>query len=189
MKNLCREYTLLRCEETSCVRGWIRGNTKIDPVLSVMVCFHQGRYGVEIMAESLFRDRTVSWVRIVNGIDKHVTETSQTIPLESVEHRVTEKPVAKAKPRPMPLVRERNWIDCQPREIPSRFEKMMEQYGLTILWKNQGKVRWYFAVANYRLDNLSGKRRRTKEKVSILLEPSLFLALIVFPSNSGTFRR
>ena len=75
------------------------------------------------MVESLFRDRIVSWVRIVNGIDKYVTETSETISLEHVEHRVTGKPVAKAKPRPIPtvtlslisiLVRERNWIDINP---------------------------------------------------------------------------
>ena len=72
---------------------------------------------------TLFRDRTVSWVRIVNGIDKYVTETSETISLENVEHRVTGIPVAKAKPQPMPTVtlssisvpvRERNWIDINP---------------------------------------------------------------------------
>ena len=33
------------------------------PVLDVKVCYHQGRYGVEIMIESLFRDRTISRVR------------------------------------------------------------------------------------------------------------------------------
>ena len=70
IKTLCREYTLLRSEETSRVRGWIRGNTKIGPVLDVKVCYHQGRYGVEIMIESFFRDRTVAWVRIVNGVNK-----------------------------------------------------------------------------------------------------------------------
>ena len=63
-------------------RGWILGNTKIGPVLDVKVCFHQKRYGIEIMIESLSRDRTVSWVRIVNGINKYVTETSETIALE-----------------------------------------------------------------------------------------------------------
>ena len=63
MKGSCREYTLPRSEESSRVRGWIRGNTKIGPVLDVKVCYHQGRYGVEIMIDSFFRDRTVSWVR------------------------------------------------------------------------------------------------------------------------------
>ena len=83
----------------------------------------QKRYGIEIVIESLLRDRTVSWVRIVNGIDKYVTETAKTISLENVEHTVTVKSVATAKPRPMPTltlspisipVRERNWIDSNP---------------------------------------------------------------------------
>ena len=102
-KTSCREYTLPRSEETSRVRGWIRGNTKIGPVLDVKVCFHHGRYGVEVMIESLFRDRTVSWVRIVNGINKYVTETSEEIPDARVENGCTVKLVAKAKPRPKPI--------------------------------------------------------------------------------------
>ena len=66
------------------------------------------------------RDRTVSWVRMVNGTNKYVTETSETISLENVEHKVRREPVAKAKPQPKltvtlsPIsipVRERNWID------------------------------------------------------------------------------
>ena len=79
MKNSCREYTLPRSEEASRVRGWMLGNTKIGPVLDVKVCLHQKRHGIEIMVESLFRDSTVSWVRIVNGMDKNVTEMSETI--------------------------------------------------------------------------------------------------------------
>ena len=85
MKTSCREYTLHRSEETSRVRGWIRGNTKIGPVLDVKVCYHQGRCGVEIMIESLFRDRTIYWVRIVHGIKKYATETSEEIPVARVE--------------------------------------------------------------------------------------------------------
>ena len=54
-------------------------NTEIGPVLDVKVCSHQGRYGVEILIESLFRYRAVSWVRIANGIHKYVTDTSETI--------------------------------------------------------------------------------------------------------------
>ena len=50
----CREYTLPRSEESSRVRGWIRGNTKIGPVLDVKVCYHSGRCGVEFKIESLF---------------------------------------------------------------------------------------------------------------------------------------
>ena len=104
MKNLCREYTLPRSEEASRVRGWILGNTKMGPVLDVKVCLYQRRYGVEVMVESLFRDGTASWVRIVNRINKYVTETSETIFLENAEHRVTGKLFAKAKSRPKPGV-------------------------------------------------------------------------------------
>ena len=97
MKNLCREFSLLRSEEASRVTGWILGNTKIGPVLDVKVCLRQERYSIEIFIEYLFRDGTASWVRIVNGIDKYVTETSETISFENVEHRVTGKLVATAK--------------------------------------------------------------------------------------------
>ena len=123
MKTSCRKYTLPRREEKSRVRGWIRGNTKIGPVLDVKVCFHRGHCGVEIMIESLFRDRTVSWVRIVNGINKCVTETSEENPIASVENGCTGKLVAKAKPRPKPTFtltpvsfpyHERKWIDVDP---------------------------------------------------------------------------
>ena len=87
------------------------------------VCLHQERCGIEILIESLFRDGTACWVRIVNGINKYVTETSETVDLGIFEHRVTGKPVAKAKPRPKPGVtlspisiplRERKWININP---------------------------------------------------------------------------
>ena len=98
--------------------------------MDVMVCVDPRRYGIEVMIESQFRDRTVSSYRIVNGINKYVTDTSETISLESVEHRVTGNLVAKARPQlelavtvsPISiLVRERNWIDINhEREILSR---------------------------------------------------------------------
>ena len=69
MQTVCREYTLPRDQETSRAREWIRGNTKIEPVLGVKVYFHQGRSCIDFMIESLFGDRTVSWVRVVNGIN------------------------------------------------------------------------------------------------------------------------
>ena len=106
------------------MKGWFRGNTKIGPVLDVKVGYHQGRYGVEIMIKSSFRDRTISWGRIVNVIDKYVTETSEEIPVGSVGDRSTGKLVAKATPRPTPTFtlfpvflayrRERKWTDIQP---------------------------------------------------------------------------
>ena len=91
MSRVNREYTLLRSDQSSQVKGWIHGNTKIGPVLDVMVCYHQGRYGIEIMIGSLFGDKTCSWVRIVNGINKYVTEMSEETHVESIgeEYRET----------------------------------------------------------------------------------------------------
>ena len=74
LKGSYREYTLPRSDKSSQVNGRIRGDTKIGPFLYVAVSYHQDHYGVEIMINSLFGDGTRSWIRIVNGIDKYVTE-------------------------------------------------------------------------------------------------------------------
>ena len=72
----CREYTLPRDEETSEPKGWIRGNTKIGPVLEVTTCCLQGTYGVEIRIMSMKKDNSHSWVRISHGLNKLVTNLS-----------------------------------------------------------------------------------------------------------------
>ena len=101
---LCRQHvenTQPRNLKTSRPRGWIRSITEIGPVLDVKLYPHEGRYCVDIMIESLLKDQTVSWVRIVNGINKYVTETSEEIPIENVQwFTSTRGLVAKAKPRP-----------------------------------------------------------------------------------------
>ena len=56
--------------------GWIRGNTKIGPVLEVTTSCLQGRYGVEIIFISVNKDNFHSWVRISHGLNKLVTELS-----------------------------------------------------------------------------------------------------------------
>ena len=66
----CREQTLLRDDLLSKVKGWVRENTKIGPASEVAVSYHQGRYGIEILIESLFGDGTRSWVMFVKGIKK-----------------------------------------------------------------------------------------------------------------------
>ena len=118
MTTSCREYTLPRSKETSRVRGWICGNTKIGPVLEAKVCYHQGRYGIEIKIESLLRDRTVSWVRIVHGINRYVTRTSEEIPVACVGRGVQVAgprltPTLTLSPVSMPK-NERKWIDIEP---------------------------------------------------------------------------
>ena len=71
-----------RCVKKTRAKGWIRRSTKIGSVLNIHVCHHEDRHSIEIQVRSLFQDRTVSWVRIVNGIEKYVNETTETIQYE-----------------------------------------------------------------------------------------------------------
>ena len=50
---------------------------------------HEGRYCTDVMIESLVRDRSISWARIVNGTNKFVTVTSEEISIENVSQRET----------------------------------------------------------------------------------------------------
>ena len=93
MQHVCREYTMPRNEKGTRVRGWILTNTRIGPVLNIKVCYHDDRYSIEIQIPSLFQDNTVSWVRIVNGFDKYVTESMLTTKEEDI---ASGKPVANA---------------------------------------------------------------------------------------------
>ena len=119
MQHLCREYTMPRNEKKTRVRGWFRKNTRIGPVLNVKVCHHDVRYSIEVQLPSMFQDHTVSWVRIVNCVDKHVTESMPTAEEEDI---ASGKPIAKARPRQKPTVTltsvsipvtERKWIDIE----------------------------------------------------------------------------
>ena len=124
MQTACREYTQSRNLTTSRPRRWIRSNTKIGPVLDAKLYPHEGRCCIDIMIESLSKDKTVSWVRFGHGFNKYVTETSQKNPIENVQLFIsTGKLVAKAKPRPKSVVNlssncalicERIWIDIDP---------------------------------------------------------------------------
>ena len=77
-----------------------------------------GRYGIEIQVRSL--TEPPSGVRIVNGIEKYVNETTET--MEDKEHEASGKPMAKARPRMKSTItltpvsvppRERNWVDVE----------------------------------------------------------------------------
>ena len=108
-----------RDEKVTRIRGWIRSNTRIGPVLNIKVCFRDEQYSVEVQVPSLFQDETVSWVRIVNGADKYVTES---MPTAKEENTASGKPIAKARPRqkstvtltsiPIPVL-ETKWIDIE----------------------------------------------------------------------------
>ena len=67
-----------RNEKKTRARGCILKNTRIGPVLDIKVCHHEDQDTLEVLVKSLFQDTTASWVRIVNGVDKHVTESMLT---------------------------------------------------------------------------------------------------------------
>ena len=71
---VCREYTLPRDEKSSDPKGWIRGNTKIGPVVEVTTSYLQGEHAVEIRIESVNKVNSHSWVRISHGLNKLVTD-------------------------------------------------------------------------------------------------------------------
>ena len=135
----CREYTLPRDEHSSDPKGWIRGNTKIGPVLKVTTSYLQGKYGVEIRIESVNKDNSHSWVRISHGLNKLVTDLSnkddddneqetsemkfEEFALKTTVLAFASRSKAKAKPRRrtsacsstriVPIC-ERSWTDVKP---------------------------------------------------------------------------
>ena len=191
--------------------GWIRVNTKIGPVLDVKVCYHQGRYGVEIMIESLFRNRTVSWVRIVNGINKYVTERSEEIPVASVENRGARIPLAKAKPRPKPTLtltlvsipyRERKWIDVDPGKYSqgcfevSKFMIRLLRHCDTVYRENDEPVIFDDLAEKFKAKfdgtlpwsseawiTFLAKGGGPKKRFQYCFEPYFFQTLLVFPQS------
>ena len=129
----CREYTLPRDDKASQPKGWIRGNTRIGPVLKVTTSFQHFKYGIEIRIESVNKDSSHSWVRISYGTVKYVVDSIQDntefladpheeqIPQTSTSV-VAARSKAKSKPQPRALVgttatipiHERRWIDTEP---------------------------------------------------------------------------
>ena len=135
----CLEYTLPQDEKSTDPKGWIRGNTKIGPVLEVTTSYLQGEYGVEIRIESVNKDNSHSWVRISHGLNKLVTyfidqeyndneeETTETktevIALKTEVFAFASRSKAKTKPRrprsacsstrTVPFCG-RKWIDIKP---------------------------------------------------------------------------
>ena len=96
-------------------------HVRFGPVSDIKVCIHYGRYSIEVQVRSLFQDQTVSWNRIVDGIDKFVREA---MPIQE-EEGASVKPAAKARPILKPSstsnvnftpIEQRQWIDIEIQE-------------------------------------------------------------------------
>ena len=131
----CREYTLPRNDEPSKPKGWIKGNTRIEPVLEITTKYLYGKQGIEVRIWSLRKDNSQSWVRISHGSNKFVIDSNNNnteVPADLPEEQVSQLNVkvfaarskAKVKPQrrePVDLLsiipmNERKWIDIEPRE-------------------------------------------------------------------------
>ena len=68
-------------------KGIINNDTRIRPVLEVLVTEHFGRDGIEIKTGSMMNDVTHSWVLISRGVEQHVTVLAldHTQPMHSDE--------------------------------------------------------------------------------------------------------
>ena len=55
-------------------KQFLRGNTKIGPVLEVKITKEFDRRGIEIKIDSMQKDGTQSWMVISRGVGKYVTE-------------------------------------------------------------------------------------------------------------------
>ena len=84
------QYTLSRDEDSSDPKGWIRGNTKIGPVLEVTTSYLQGKYGVEILTESVNKVNSHSWIRISHDLNKLVTDLSNNKEDDNNEQETSE---------------------------------------------------------------------------------------------------
>ena len=128
----CCEFSLPRDDKPTDPKGWIQGNTKIGPVLEVTTCYLQGKHGVEIRIESVYKDNSHSWVRISHGLTKLVTDlivkkyddNEQETPATKTEvFAFASRSKAKAKARRPSTtcsssrtihILERKWIDIEP---------------------------------------------------------------------------
>ena len=70
----CREYIYQEMKKSSDPKCWIRGNTKIGPVLEVTTGHLQSNYRVEIRIESVNKDNSHSSGRISHGLKKLLTD-------------------------------------------------------------------------------------------------------------------
>ena len=94
---------------------------RFGPVSDIKVCKKHGRYRIEVHVQSLLRDQTESWIKIVNGVDKFVREA---MPIQE-EEKASRKHAAKARPILKPSstsgwdstpMEQRQWIDIEVQE-------------------------------------------------------------------------
>ena len=150
----CREYTIPRDQKSTDAKGWIRGNTKIGPVLEVTTSYLQGKYVVEIRIESVNKDNSHSWVRISHGLNKLVTD------LIDKEYDDNEQEISEAKTEVFALKTEvfafasRSKAKAKTEKI---FHYLLIFKNCTCSWKNMD---WYWTRSSIPSSVPSGKKTK-----------------------------
>ena len=114
---------------------------------------HCGRYSLEVQVQPLFQDQTVSWIGIVNGIDKFDREAMQ----EQEEENALEKPAAKARPTLKPSssgwdftpIEQRQWIDIETQESNDFYCFQVSKFITRLLRHNQKVYREADGAVHY----------------------------------------
>ena len=75
----CREYTQPRAHDDSEPVGWIRGFTKIGPVIQVRATNYSDQYGIEIQVKSMLNNGSLSRIVISRGPNRYVDEVYEEI--------------------------------------------------------------------------------------------------------------
>ena len=118
------------------------------------VCNHCGRCSIEVQVQSLFKDRTESWIKIVNGIDKFVREA---MPIQE-EEKASVKPVERARPILKPSstsgwdstpMNQRQWIDIERQESKDPYCFQVSRFITRFLRHNQKVYREYDGAVHY----------------------------------------
>ena len=117
MANLCRGYIRPGDEFQSDPKGVRRDNTRIGPVLDVLVTAHFGRYGSEVNIDALARDGSTSWVVIIcngalDGMQEPMYVDSVTFgtgkPVACMQRRAKSSSLFSGKNQHI-LIEQRNW--------------------------------------------------------------------------------
>ena len=175
-----------RNEKETRIKGWILKNTRIGPVLNKKVCYHDDRYSIEVQIPTLFEDNTFSWVRIVNCVDTHVTESVQTKKEEDI---ASGNPIAKARPRQKRTgtltsvsisVLVKKWIDIETQRSHDHKCCEVSKAMTRLLRHDQSLPRGSNGAIHY---------SDIIEELSILRESKLIQSIPVPSSNSRAFRR
>ena len=176
----CREYTLPQDDKSTDPKGWIRGNTKIGPVLEVTTSYLQY---VEIRIESVNKDNSHSWVRISHGlntdlIDKAYDDNEQeTCTTKTEVFAFASRSKAKAQTRRPSTtcsssrtihILERVWTDTEPgaqsnqaypvakrlNTLLRHGELLREEDGAIDFWRLKGDLRNEFVHSQHWSDDV-----------------------------------